>query len=170
MREGVVEMDGSERAILADLEEQICTIRPRLAEKRRPFIIEFAGTPKSGKTTTISAIHQFLKRNGVVVRTFQERASVAPLVDKGTAFFNTWVTCATLNGIIEALEDEKLDVLILDRGLFDGLVWIDWQEKTHRVSRAEAEGFRSFVLTPRWRGLVDLVFVMHCDARTSLER
>jgi hypothetical protein len=44
------------------------------------------------------------------------------------------VTCATLNGIIEALEDEKLDVLILDRGLFDGLVWIDWQEKTHSVA------------------------------------
>jgi hypothetical protein len=68
------------------------------------------------------------------------------------------------------LEDEKLDVLILDRGLFDGLVWIDWQEKTHRVSKAKAGQFRSFVLTPRWRGLVDLVFVMHCDAKTSLKR
>jgi predicted NUDIX family phosphoesterase/thymidylate kinase len=163
-------MDESMPAILAELEKQISQVQPRLSEKRRPFIIEFAGTPKSGKTTTISAIHQFLKRNSVNVRTFQERASVAPLVDKGTAFFNTWVTCATLNGIIEALEDEKLDVLILDRGLFDGLVWIDWQEKTHRVSEEEAKGFRSFVLTPRWRGLVDLVFVMHCDAATSLER
>jgi predicted NUDIX family phosphoesterase/thymidylate kinase len=163
-------MEGPMKAIFANLEKQISRIRPRLFEKRRPFIIEFAGTPKSGKTTTISAVHQFLKRNGVVVRTFQERASVAPLIDKGTAFFNTWVTCATLNGIIEALEDEKLDVLILDRGLFDGLVWIDWQEKTHRVSKAEAEQFRRFVLTPRWCGLVDLVFVMHCDAKTSLMR
>lgn len=163
-------MDGSMQEIRARLEKQISLIRPRLSDKRRPFIIEFAGTPKSGKTTTIGAIHQFLKRNGVMVRTFQERASVAPLLDKGTAFFNTWVTCATLNGIIEALEDEKLDVLILDRGLFDGLVWIDWQEKTHRVSKAEAEGFRSFVLTPRWRGLIDLVFVMHCDAKISIDR
>ena len=163
-------MDGSKQAVFANLETQISRIRPRLSEKRRPFIIEFAGTPKSGKTTTISAVHQFLKRNGVIVRTLQERASVAPLIDKGTAFFNTWVTCATLNGIIEALEDEKLDVLILDRGLFDGLVWIDWQEKTHRVSEAEAKEFRSFVLTPRWRGLVDLVFLMHCDAKTSLKR
>jgi predicted NUDIX family phosphoesterase/thymidylate kinase len=165
-----LELDRSMQAIRARLEEQISLIRPRLPDKRRPFIIEFAGTPKSGKTTTIGAIHQFLKRNGVMVQTFQERASVAPLLDKGTAFFNTWVTCATLNGIIEALEDEKLDVLILDRGLFDGLVWIDWQEKTHRVSQAEAKGFRSFVLTPRWRGLIDLVFVMHCDARISIYR
>jgi pantothenate kinase-related protein Tda10 len=92
-----IEVETSERQLLVELEKQIFEIRPRLSEKRRPFILEFAGTPKSGKTTTINAVHQFFKRNGVVVRTFQERASVAPLVDKGTAFFNTWVTCATLN-------------------------------------------------------------------------
>src|SRR5579872_6446963 len=142
-------------SVVTELETQIASIRHHLLlDKRRPFIVEFAGTPKSGKTTTINALHQLLKRNDVTVRTFQERASVAPLVDKGTAFFNTWVTCATLNGVIEALEDEKLDVLILDRGLFDGLVWIDWQEKTHRVSSQEAKQFRRFVLTPRWCGLI----------------
>ncbi len=159
------------RTAATKLEGQIASIRQGLlVDKRRPFIVEFAGTPKSGKTTTINALHQLLKRNDIAVRTFQERASVAPLLDKGTAFFNTWVTCATLNGVIEALEDEKLDVLILDRGLFDGLVWIDWQEKTHRVSSSEAERFRSFVLTPRWRDLIDLVFVMYCGPSTSLKR
>jgi hypothetical protein len=131
---------------VSELEAQLALIRARLSEKRRPFIIEFSGTPKSGKTTTIAAIHQFLKRNGVVVRTFQERASVAPLIDKGSAFFNTWVTCATLNGIIEALEDEKLDVLILDRGLFDGLVWIDWQQETHRGLQGRGAGVSAFYI------------------------
>lgn len=146
--------------LLDGFERKIKDIRDRSTESKRPYIVEFAGSPKSGKTTTLHAIHQFFKRNGLMVRTLQERASVAPLADKGTALFNTWVTCATLNGIIESLEDEKLDVLILDRGLFDGLVWIDWQEKTHRVSKQEAKGFKSFVLTPRWQGLVDLVVVM----------
>jgi predicted NUDIX family phosphoesterase/thymidylate kinase len=163
-------VDRSTSAALGRLQQQIERIAPLLSKKRRPFFIEFAGTPKSGKTTTLNALQQFLKRNGVRVRTFQERASVAPLTDKGTAFFNTWVTCATLNGMIEALEDEKLDVLILDRGLFDGLVWIDWQERTHRLSKAEAEVFRSFILTPRWRELIDLVLVMHCAPNASLER
>jgi predicted NUDIX family phosphoesterase/thymidylate kinase len=158
------------RATLERLEYQIGQIVPQLSRKRRPFFIEFAGTPKSGKTTTLNALQQFLKRNGVRVRTFQERASVAPLTDKGTAFFNTWVTCATLNGMIEALEDEKLDVLILDRGLFDGLVWIDWQERTHRLSTAEAEVFRGFIQTPRWRDLIDLIIVMHCNPNASLQR
>ncbi|MGH7814811.1 MAG: hypothetical protein ACREQI_12505 [Candidatus Binataceae bacterium] len=163
-------MDRLTQAKIQQLEEQMRRIQPLLAEKRRPLFIEFAGTPKSGKTTTLSAIHQFLKRSGVTVRTFQERASVAPLLDKGTAFFNIWVTGATLNGMIEALEEEKLDVLILDRGLFDGLVWIDWQEKIHRLSSSEANTFRSFILTPRWRDLVDVVLVMHCSPSASLER
>jgi hypothetical protein len=96
------------RSAINEFEQQARSIREQLAQhKRRPFIIEFAGTPKSGKTTTLSAIHHFFKRNDLKVSTFQERASVAPLVDKGTAFFNTWVTCSTLNGIIEALEDEN---------------------------------------------------------------
>jgi predicted NUDIX family phosphoesterase len=72
--------------------------------------------------------------------------------------------------MIEALEDEKLDVLILDRGLFDGLVWIDWQQDSHRLSVGEADTFRRFILTPRWRDLVDLVFVMHCDPTDSIDR
>ena len=32
-------------------------------ELRRPILIEFSGTPKSGKTTTISSLNLFLKRN-----------------------------------------------------------------------------------------------------------
>jgi predicted NUDIX family phosphoesterase len=38
------------------------------------------------------------------------------------------------------------------------------------VSRAEAQEFRRFIFTPRWCGLIDLIFVMHCDAKTSLKR
>jgi hypothetical protein len=63
--------------------------------------------------------------------------------------------------MIEALEDEKLDVFILDRGLFDGLVWIEWQEKTLRLTREEAETFRRFILASRWWDLIDLIFVLH---------
>jgi len=82
---GIVDRN-TERRIQA-LELEVEAVLPLLAQKRRPFIIEFAGTPKSGKTTTLGAIHQFLKRNKVTVRTLQERASVAPLLDKGTALF-----------------------------------------------------------------------------------
>ncbi len=153
-----------------NLEERVNKLLRASNEKRKPLFIEFAGTPKSGKTTALTALQLFLKRSGVSVRVYQERASVAPLSDKGTAWFNTWVTCATLMGMIEAREDDKLDVFILDRGLFDGLVWIDWQERTLRLSKSDAETFRSFILTPRWWRMIDLIFVMQCEPEFSLKR
>jgi predicted NUDIX family phosphoesterase len=156
--------------LIAKFERMAHRVLELADQKRRPFFVEFAGSPKSGKTTALNALQLFLKRNGVNTRVYQERASVAPLSNKGTAAFNIWVTCATLSGMIEALEDEKLDVLILDRGLFDGLVWIDWQERTRRLTPSEADTFRKFVLTPRWWGLVDILFVMHCQPRVSIER
>jgi len=155
---------------IAEFERKARRVLELANQKRRPFFIEFAGSPKSGKTTALNALQVFLNRNGANVRVDQERASVAPLSNKGTAAFNIWVTCATLSGMIEALEDEKLDALILDRGLFDGLVWIDWQEKTRRLTKEEADTFRKFVLTPRWWDLVDILFVMHCQPNVSIER
>lgn len=101
---------------------------------------------------------------------FQERASVSPLKTKGSTEFNVWATCAALLGILEALESDKLDVVILDRGLFDGLMWNDWQELAHRLRHEEAEAFRSFVLTDRWRTLVDVVFVLFCNPTDALDR
>lgn len=59
MKKGVSETNGSMRSVLAKLEKQLALVQPRLSEKRRPFIIEFAGTPKSGKTTTISQFTSF---------------------------------------------------------------------------------------------------------------
>ena len=165
-----MEVDEATNDAIAELERHVNRIRPLLLEKRRPFFIEFAGTPKSGKTLTLSVLQQFLKRNGISVRVYQERASIAPLTNKGAASFNIWVTCATLNGMIEALEDEKLDVFILDRGLFDGLVWIEWQEKTLRLTREEADTFRNFILAPRWWDLIDLICVLHCGADQALVR
>jgi hypothetical protein len=88
---------------------------------KRPLIIEFSGLPKAGKTRTISVLELFLKRNGFKVDVFIERASVAPIRTKGHLNFNTWVSCASLQGMLEALSKPELDVFILDRGVFDAL-------------------------------------------------
>ncbi|MEO8603485.1 MAG: hypothetical protein ABI629_12990 [bacterium] len=100
------------------LEARLGALKPLIAQKRRPFFVEFAGTPKAGKTSTLSAINRLFNRNGVNSFVYQERASVSPLSTKGSTNFNVWVTCATLLGMLESLENEKLDVIILDRGLF----------------------------------------------------
>src|SRR5215475_10195981 len=72
------------------LEERAERVRRLLVFANRAFVIEFAGTPKSGKSTSVEAIRHFLNRNGFRVHVLIEPASVCPIPMKGHLFFNTW--------------------------------------------------------------------------------
>src|SRR5664279_3900391 len=135
----------------------------------RPLIIEFSGAPKAGKTRSIGGLELFLKRNGIKAEVFTERASIAPIKSKGHLNFNVWVSCASLQGMLEALYRD-LDVFILDRGVFDALVWNEWLEMTGKITSQEAAQVVQFFTMDRWTDLVDLVFVFTCEPRVSIER
>jgi predicted NUDIX family phosphoesterase len=162
----------------ADL-EQIKGLEFRAAQLRslldkrdradRPLIIEFSGAPKAGKTRSISILELFLKRNGIKAEVFTERASIAPIRSKGHLNFNVWVSCASLQGMLEALYRD-LDVFILDRGMFDALVWNEWLKMTGKITPQEADQVAQFFLMDRWTELVDLVFVLTCEPAVSIER
>ncbi len=143
-----------------------------MLEKRtamRPLIIEFSGSPKAGKTRSISVIELFLKRNGIKTEVFTERASIAPIKQKGHLNFNLWVSCASLQGMLEALYRD-IDVFILDRGIFDALVWNEWLEMTGKITKEEATQIAQFFTMERWTKLTDIVFVLTCDPIKSIER
>jgi thymidylate kinase len=138
-------------------------------QARRPYIVELAGTPKAGKTTALHVLHRFLKDCGYQVHEMRERAADCPVAMKGHFFFNTWTTTTMLASMIESLESEA-DVLLLDRGVFDALVWLESQNLDHQLSPEEYEVFRKFVLLDRWRTLTDLTFVFRVEPGTALER
>lgn len=138
-------------------------------EAKRPLIMEFSGTPKSGKTMAISVLRLFMRRNGIRVEAFTERASVAPLKAKGHIDFNVWVSCASLQGMLEAL-DKEIDIFILDRGIFDALVWNHWLDMTGKIRKEEALAVSSFFTMSRWMNLIDLVCVMKCSPKAAIER
>jgi predicted NUDIX family phosphoesterase/thymidylate kinase len=156
---------------IADLEVRAAKLKSLLENgtAKRPLIIEFSGAPKSGKTRSISVLELFLKRNGIKAEVFTERASISPIKTKGHLYFNVWVSCASLQGMLEALYRD-LDVFILDRGIFDALVWNEWLEMTGKITRDEAEQIAQFFTMGRWAELVDIVFVLTCDPKTSIER
>jgi predicted NUDIX family phosphoesterase len=138
-------------------------------EAKRPLIIEFSGSPKSGKTMAISVLRLFMRRNGIKVEAFTERASVSPIKTKGHIDFNVWVSCASLQGMLEAL-DKEIDIFILDRGIFDALVWNHWLEMTGKIRKEEAHAISSFFTMSRWINFIDLVCVLKCSPKASIER
>jgi thymidylate kinase/predicted NUDIX family phosphoesterase len=138
-------------------------------QARRPYIVELAGTPKAGKTTALHVLHRFLKDCGYQVHEMRERAGDCPVAMKGHFFFNTWTTTTMLASMIEALESEA-DVLLLDRGVFDAIVWLESQHLDHQLSPEEYDVFRQFVLLDRWRTLTDLTFVFTVEPEIALRR
>ena len=151
----------------------------RLAERfrsagRKPVVLEFAGIPKAGKTTTIGNLHAFLKRCGFRVETVIERASLCPIRDKKHANFNVWTTCTTLAQILEKTQTpprpDDPDILILDRGLFDSLCWLTMMERLSRLRSEDLEIFERFLMVEDWRKRISAVFVMIASAEDSLDR
>jgi len=153
------------------LEERAARVKAFLETRpaKRPLIIEFSGSPKAGKTRCISVLELFLKRNGLKAEVYTERASIAPIKSKGHLNFNVWVSCASLQGMLEALYKD-IDVFILDRGVFDALVWNEWLEMTGKITREEARQVDQFFTMKRWTGLVDIIFVLTCDPAVSIQR
>lgn len=135
----------------------------------RAFVIEFAGTPKAGKSTSVEAIRHFFQRHGFRVHVLIERASVCPIPMKGHLFFNMWCASTMLAELL-ANVDTETDIIIVDRGIFDALVWLTMQRQRDEVSAEEAKVIEQFLLLNRWRSLIDLAVVMNVPPKAAIER
>ena len=146
----------------------------RFRTARKPVVIEFAGVPKAGKTSTLGQVHAFLKRCGFRVEVVVEHASICPIRDKKHANFNVWTACTTLSQILEKTQIPSRpgdpDVLILDRGLFDAVNWFAIMERLARIRRAERELIERFLLMDDWRRRITGVVVMTASPADSMER
>ena len=74
--------------------------------------------------------------------------------------------------LAEVLETQEtsVDVLILDRGFFDALVWLELQARRDQVTAGEKKTFSDFVLLERWRSLVDATVIMKVEPEIALRR
>ena len=95
---------------------------------RKPIVLEFAGVPKAGKTTTLGQVQTFLKRCGFRVEVVVERASICPIKDKKHFNFIVWTATTTLSQMLEKTQSpprpEDPDILILERGRCDSSTWL----------------------------------------------
>jgi len=140
--------------------------------QRRPIVIEFSGSPKSGKTTCINSLELFLKRNGSKVQIVQERASICPVADKKSPMFNIWTSCMSITQMIASLEQKvaTCDVLILDRGVFDAFCWFDWLHSKKAISHYNKTAIENFLSIDLLINRIDIVFAFTVNPDISIER
>lgn len=142
---------------------------------RRPLLIEFCGCPKSGKSTTITSLNQFLKRNEFSTTVLTERASVCPISNKKDPFFNIWTLSSAVAEIIESLDNKKTDIIIADRAVFDALCWFQWlnTNETKQSPYLDNDNFarlKTFIKMDIIKDQIDIVYVFKADPKISIER
>ena len=139
----------------------------------RPLFVEFAGTPKSGKSSCIDTVNHFFRRLGYKVLAPTEGASKRTpyyLKDDYVAF-NSWSATYALTHILEGrYGTDEYHIVILDRGLFDALAWFELLKQNGDVTPEDCFAIQQFLLVGHWRELVDVVFLFQTDPDTSLER
>lgn len=160
--------------MIQELQKHAATVLELKQERRqkRPIVIEFSGSPKAGKSSCINSLQLFLKRNGFAVRIVQESASICPVRDKQSPMYNIWTVCQSLTGMIGVLENDKepVDVLLLDRGIFDALCWFQWHVKSGTMEKKQKAVTEAFLLMEEIVNSIDIVFAFVTKPEVSIGR
>jgi predicted NUDIX family phosphoesterase len=144
------------------------------AAQRPTLVVEFAGVPKAGKTSTLNHVYSFLRRCGFKCEVVVERASVCPIRDKKHFNFNIWTASTTLSQLLDKtqnpLRDDDPDILFIDRGIFDAVCWLALLENLGRITPEDRAKADAFFLIDDWTARISGVIAMSTTPNDALAR
>lgn len=141
-----------------------------------PYVIEFTGTPRTGKTTLINNLYDFFKKKGFKVEVLEEfttskeyKEKIYPtLKDKYKSVINTEIPKHVLKQLEDAL-DRNPDIIIIDRSLFDRMIWVDRLKLKDGFTDEEYEDYKRLYI-PLIKDKINIVIATYTDALTALKR
>lgn len=136
--------------------------------KTIPIIIEFDGTPNSGKTTISEETFKVLKTL-FKCSYITERALNCKISDKLSPRFNLVTGTQTIIKIIEEIENEN-QIIICERGLLDAIIWMDFHYTNDKISSNVNQLMADFYLTKEFINYKSFSIVMECDSDTTIKR
>lgn len=122
---------------LNEKKQEIKLLRSKYGTLDRPIVITISGTPRSGKTTCIDNLFEFLKKAdlrtrcieepaGMIYQTLRTKEEKKQLLSDRIGFVEKqWDIGAS--SIRECLDEN--DIIICDRGIIDTFIWYDMYYK-----------------------------------------
>ncbi|MBQ7140851.1 MAG: HD domain-containing protein [Bacilli bacterium] len=144
--------------------------------KQNPYVIEFTGTPRTGKTSLINNLKDFFKKKGFSVEVLEEfttsekyKKEIYPtLKDKYKNVVNTEIPKYVLKQLEESI-NKNPDIIIIDRSLFDRLIWVDRLVLKNGMSIEEYNNYKNKYI-PLIKEKIDIVIATYTDSITVLKR
>lgn len=131
-------------------------------------VIEFVGQARSGKSTQITLLKQYLESKGYSVALVhdRERAQETQVPVSECLAFNLVFHAKVIKEYYQY--KDKIDFLLVDRGFCDVEVWADVLYSMKQISAAEQEGYKA--CWRRFRTLVDTLFYFEVPLEILFER
>lgn len=137
----------------------------------RPFIVEFDGMPSSGKTTIIRELDTYFRHNGWRVFSPQECAQAMRHIPRtALAEYNIRNALYTIQMIMDAAWTHAYDLLLLDRGIFDCSIWVEYLHRHDWIGANEGSALNLFYLLPFFTDKIDCALVVVCDTDVAFKR
>ena len=142
----------------------------------KPFVIEFCGTPRTGKTTTIHNLYDFLKKGGFKVGIVEEfttskhyKEQLKAELDKmNLSDRNLAIAENVYNQLLQAIDSDR-EVIIVDRSINDRQIWNyirymkgDMPEDTYYEARKKYSDLS--------KQLIDFLVITYATPLESLRR
>lgn len=155
--------------------EEVFKLKKVLSEQT-PYVIEFTGTPRTGKTSLINNLKDFFKKKGFKVEVLEEfttseryKTEIYPtLKDKYKVLVNTEIPKYVLKQLEEAI-NRNPDIIIIDRSLFDRLIWVDRLFKKDEMNKEEYDEYKNLYI-PLIKEKINVVVSTYTDSLTALKR
>lgn len=135
-----------------------------------PLMIEFTGSPDSGKTTCIKELDKLLHRSDFRVFIPQEGAEVIRHIGRDTPEYNIRTGLYALNMLLDFTHGHMYDIVIFDRSIFDAYTWMIYWEKKGLLSMAERDTIQNFFLSRFWTERIITSYIVLCDADEAVRR
>ena len=147
-----------------------------LSKNMKPYVIEFTGTPRTGKTTLINNLEDFFKKGGFKTSVLEEfttskkyKQEIYPhLKDKYKNIINTEIPKYVLKQLTDEI-DNNPDIIIIDRSLLDRLIWADrlWIKKG--FTNEEYDDYKKEYI-PLIKKYIDIIIGTYTDSVTAIKR
>jgi thymidylate kinase len=152
------------------------------------MLIEFAGPPRTGKSTSISTARDYFSRKGRTVEVIGEASRLCPFGNENRIALANWTANYALRAVLEAKFDEidpdsntnpakgitsniSTNLILQDRGLFDALAFFRLLYKEDgRITLNQLALFEGYFADVLWTQRVDLVLLFEADPKVSLAR
>lgn len=147
-----------------------------LSDKTRPYVIEFTGTPRTGKTTLINNLKDFFNKGGLSVEVIEEfttskkyKKEIYPtLKDQYKSIINTTIPKYSLEELKNAIKRDN-DIIIVDRSLLDRLIWANRLWLKNGFTDEEYMAYQKEYI-PKIKRYIDIIIGTYTDSSTSLKR